>query len=82
MRKTIYLPDDLAARVDDYLQRHQGETFSSLVQQALQERLGPKDPSSILDLIGFVSVDPDEVTKDFSGRPEDATVDWYDGRPR
>jgi hypothetical protein len=82
MRKTIYLPDDLAAQVDEYLKGHRGQTFSSLVQQALQEKVGPKDPSAILDLIGFVSVDPNDVSKDFDGRPEDETVDWYDGRPR
>ena len=82
MRKTIYLPDDLAAQVDEHLKLHRKETFSSLVQQALRARIRPKDPSSILDLIGFVSVDPDEVAKDFDGRPEDSTVDWYDGPPR
>ena len=82
MRKTIYLPDELAAQVDEYLKRHQSETFSSLVQQALQEKVGRKDLSSILDLIGFVSVDPNDVAKDFDSRPEDSTVDWYDGPPR
>jgi hypothetical protein len=81
MRKTIYLPDDLAARVEEYLRAHRNETFSSLVQQALKEKVVPKDPRSILDLIGFVSVDPDTVAKDFDGRPEDSTVDWYDGPP-
>ena len=61
MRKTIYLPDDLAADVDEYLKHHQGETLSSLVQEVLQERVAPRMRPSILDLAGFVSVDPDHV---------------------
>jgi hypothetical protein len=82
IRKTIYLPDDLAAQVEDYLKLHKGETFSSLVQEALEVRIAPPKRPSILDLIGFVSVDPTDVDKDFEGRPEDSTVDWYDGPPR
>jgi len=74
MRKTIYLPDDLAARVDDYLKRHRGETLSSLVQEVLQERLAPRDPRGILRLAGLVDVDTfesDEKAKRFAQRPED-----------
>jgi len=82
MRKTIYLPDDLAARVEEYLSTHATETFSSLVQDALKQKVGPKDQSSILDLIGFVSVEPSEEGTVFEDRPEDSTVDWYDGPPR
>lgn len=82
MRKTIYLPDDLAARVDEYLSRHRDQTLSSLVQQALEDKVGPKDPRAILDLIGFVSVDAGKVERDFTDRPEDENVDWYDGPPR
>jgi hypothetical protein len=82
VRKTIYLPDDLAARVDEYLSRHQNETLSSLVQRALEDRVGPKNPHAILDLIGFVSVDTAKVHRDFTDRPEDEHVDWYDGPPR
>jgi len=76
------LPDDLAAQVDEYLDIHRTETFSSLVQDALKQRVGPKDRPSILDLIGFVSVEPNQVDKEFEDRPEDSTVDWYDGPPR
>jgi metal-responsive CopG/Arc/MetJ family transcriptional regulator len=82
MRKTIYLPDELAAQVDDYLKQHRGETLSSLVQEALEARVVPRKRPSILDLAGIVSVDPDHAHDDFVGRPEDDTVDWYDGPPR
>jgi len=55
MRKTIYLPDDLAARVEMYLRHRDGQTLSSLVQEALEEKVGPRDPDAVLKLIGLVS---------------------------
>ena len=82
MRKTIYLPDDLAAQVDEYLDIHRNETFSSLVQRVLRREVAPKDMRSILDLVGFVSVEPDEKDKELTDRPEDRFYDWYDGPPR
>ena len=54
MRRTIYLPDDLAERVDGYLREHPGLSFSTLVQQALDGRLAPADPRAILVLAGLV----------------------------
>ena len=55
MRKTIYLPDDLSAQVDEYLKVHEGETFSSLVQRVLKREVRPKDPDALLKLIGLAS---------------------------
>jgi hypothetical protein len=81
MRRTIYLPDDLAAQVDEYLAIHRDETFSSLVQRVLKREVAPKRRPSILDLAGFVSVEPDEIDRKFADRPEDRFVDWYDGPP-
>ena len=78
MRKTIYLPDDLAALVDEYLENHRGETFSSLVQQSLQDRIGPRDRPSILRLAGLVDVDTfesEEKAIEFANRPEDQFYD-------
>jgi hypothetical protein len=54
MRKTIYLPDELAARIDAYLQVHRDLTFSSLVQSALEEKVQPPDLSPLLELAGIV----------------------------
>jgi hypothetical protein len=54
MKRTIYLPDDLARRVDAYLARHRGITLSTLVQEALEERVRPADPREILGLAGLV----------------------------
>ena len=54
MRRTIYLPDELGARLEEYLRDHPDRNFSSLVQQALENQLAPLDPSGILELAGLV----------------------------
>ena len=54
MRRTIYLPDELARRLDDYLEEHPGLSLSGLVREALERRLTPPDPGAILDLAGLV----------------------------
>lgn len=81
MRKTIYLPDDLAARIDEYLKRHRGETFSSLVQGMLEQKVNPKDSRGILRLAGLVDVDTfesDEKARRFADHPEDQFYDRVD----
>lgn len=55
MRRTIYLPDELAGQVEEYLREHPSVSFSTLVQEALQQRLTPSDPAAILDLAGLVA---------------------------
>ena len=54
MRRTIYLPDSLAERVHAHLREHPELTLSALVQRALEERLGARDPAAILELAGIV----------------------------
>lgn len=39
MKRVIDLPDELAQRLDNYLQEHPEETFFSLVQEALENKL-------------------------------------------
>jgi hypothetical protein len=73
MRRTIYLPDDLNERVEEYLKLHHGETFSALVQRGLEQSVAPPDLGPLLELAGFVSVDPDKR----DDRPvEDQTIDF------
>lgn len=74
MRKTIELPDELVARVDEYLELHRGQTFSSLVQQVLEREVAGKNRPSILDLAGLVDFEPDEMDRQFADRPEDSVV--------
>jgi hypothetical protein len=54
MRRTIYLPDELGERVEEYLRDHPDRSLSSLVQAALAEQLAPTDPQGILELAGLV----------------------------
>ena len=72
MRKTIYLPDDLAAQVDEYLKLHDGETLSSLIQRVVKREVAPKDPSALLNLVGLVkSGTPRSVVPADERQPED-----------
>jgi len=76
MRKTIELPDELAARVDEYLKLHPGESYSSLIQRALGREVPPKDPRALLKMIGMVSADtPRHVVPMDERQPEDRYTD-------
>ncbi|PIG92866.1 hypothetical protein [Gloeocapsopsis sp. IPPAS B-1203] len=54
MKRTIYLPDDIAERLNKYLIDHPNETLSSVVQEALEDKLARKDVSKLLSLAGIV----------------------------
>ncbi len=54
MKRTVYIPDKLAGRIDAFLERHPELTLSALVQDALERRLSPPDPHRILRLAGMV----------------------------
>jgi hypothetical protein len=71
VKRTIYLSHDLANQVDDYLRLHPGMTLSSLVQEALQERVAPRDFGALLELAGFVT----DVRPSTAHQPEDQVVD-------
>jgi hypothetical protein len=71
VKRTIYLSDDLAADVDDYLEMHPGMTLSSLVQAALRDKVAPRDISALLELAGFVT----DVHPSTARQPEDHVVD-------
>jgi hypothetical protein len=58
MKRDIELPDKLAQSLDTYLQEHPEETFFSLVKEALETKLIPKDASRLLTLAGIVSEAP------------------------
>ncbi|RAM48145.1 MAG: hypothetical protein C6Y22_29475 [Hapalosiphonaceae cyanobacterium JJU2] len=62
MQRTIDLPDDLAQRLDTYLQEHPEETFYSLIQEVLETKLIPKDTSKLLTLAGIVTEAPYNAT--------------------
>lgn len=55
MKRTVYIPADLARHVEVYLARHPGVTLSTLVQEALEERVRPANAREILRLAGLVA---------------------------
>ena len=63
MQRTIDIPDELWGQLNDYLQEHPKENVSSLVQDALQDKLRPRNGSRLLDLAGIVkNASPDAST--------------------
>lgn len=54
MKRTIYLPDDIAERLNQYLINYPNETFSSVIQEALEAKLAQKDVSKLLSLAGIL----------------------------
>jgi len=55
MKRTVYIPADLARHVEAYLARRPGVTLSTLVQEALAARVRPANPREILRLAGLVA---------------------------
>jgi hypothetical protein len=73
MRKTIFLPDDLNAKLEEYLRSNPSETPSSMFQEFLRWKLPTKRPlSALLDLAGAFSYDPaNEAANREDIQPED-----------
>lgn len=55
MKRTVYIPADLARHVEAYLARRPDLTLSTLVQEALAARVCPANPRQILRLAGLVN---------------------------
>jgi hypothetical protein len=76
MRRTIYLPDELDKRVEEYLRENPETNLSALVREALEERLAAPDLSPLLELAGIVKErrEPRWTEEDRRQRPEDMVV--------
>lgn len=70
MERTINLPDDLAQRLERYLQEHPGETFDRVVAEALESKLTQKNLAPLLALAGIVT----EAPHNASDRAEDKSA--------
>lgn len=63
MKRTIYLPEDLDKRVENYLQNTPNQSLSNLVQEALEVKLASKDISQLLELAGIIKNAPREASE-------------------
>jgi metal-responsive CopG/Arc/MetJ family transcriptional regulator len=55
---TIDLPDQLAEKLNTYLQNHPEETLVGLIHEALKIKMLPKDSAKLLELAGIVTDAP------------------------
>lgn len=67
---TIEIPDQLAEKLENYLQSHPEETVAELIDEALQMKLTPKDSTKLLTLAGIIDDAPRgaaDHAEDFEG---------------
>ncbi|MCU0536077.1 MAG: hypothetical protein MUD14_19485 [Hydrococcus sp. Prado102] len=62
MKRTLYIPDELWAQLEQYLDRHPEENPSGVVQAALTEKLRPKNGSRLLELTAIVKNAPPDAS--------------------
>ena len=62
MKRTLYIPDELWAQLEEYLREHPEQNPSSLVQVALTEKLRPRNGSRLLELAGIVENAPPDAS--------------------
>ena len=58
MKRTVYIPDEYAGALENYLKEHPEETLSSIVQEAIQKKLAQKNVSEFLALAGLIQDAP------------------------
>ncbi len=68
MKRTVYIPDDLDKKFDEYLKEHPKETHSSVMQEAIQRRVSERDVAAFLALSGIV----EDTSCDAHDRAEDS----------
>ncbi len=62
MKRTLYIPDELWAQLEEYLQEHPEQNPSGVVQAALEEKLRPRNGSRLLELAGIVEDAPPDAS--------------------
>ncbi len=58
MKKTLYIPDDLWEQLSQYLKENPTENVSSVVQNALKDKLRPRHGAGLIELAGIVKDAP------------------------
>lgn len=62
MKKTLYIPDDLWQQLSQYLKENPTENVSSVVQEALKDKLRPSNGAGLLQLAGIVKDAPADAS--------------------
>ncbi len=57
MKRTVYIPDELADALENYLKKHPEETLDSITQEAIQKKLACAN-SNFLNLANLVEEAP------------------------
>lgn len=68
MKRTLYIPDELWKQLSSYLQNHPQENASSVVQQALKDKLRPRNGARLLELAGIVKNAPPDASTNQNNR--------------
>jgi hypothetical protein len=69
MKRTLYIPDNLWQQLSQYLIENPTENVSSVVQEALKEKLRPRNGAGLLKLAGIVRHAPADASVNPSHRP-------------
>lgn len=57
MKRTVYIPDDLDEKFNEYLKEHPEQTLSSIMQEAIYRKIAEKNVADFLALAGVVEDD-------------------------
>lgn len=62
MKRKVYIPDKLWAQLQEYLSQHPGANPASVIQEALTDKLRPKNAARLLALAGLVENAPSDAS--------------------
>ncbi|WLT40530.1 hypothetical protein NON20_25140 (plasmid) [Synechocystis sp. B12] len=62
MKRTLYIPDRLWEQLSQYLKENPTENVSSVVQEALKDKLRPRNGAGLLELAGIVEDAPPDAS--------------------
>jgi hypothetical protein len=58
----VYIPDGLWAQLQEYLSHHPGANPASVIQEALADKLRPKNAARLLEVAGLVENAPSDAS--------------------
>lgn len=70
MKRTVYIPDALDKKIDEYLKEHPEESLSSIMQEAIYKKIAQKNVADFLALAGII----EDTSCNARDRAEDSVV--------